>query len=190
MYQRGTSSTGSHLASSTLALLVVCALFIVIPWINRMERWGSPSISGEGLITTAPLTTRETQADTSIAVRNQRMNLADRGTVLSGWTQDRARPEVRSRVMPMPILEDFEPAEKVETEFVFNVADLDHTPTPYFRERPVYPVSMRREAMEGTVVAEFRVDREGRTWDVVIISSDHPEFSASVADALKRWRTG
>jgi len=188
MYQRGKSSKGSGLMAGATAMVVVAFLFLLIPLMNRTDRHGGPSKSGLGLITTAPAVSRETVAEPSISVRHERLNLADRGTIPAGWTAAEVQVAETPRAIQMPVLESFEPAERVETEFVFNVEDLDNTPTPFFRERPTYPEVMRRQAIEGKVVAEFRVDREGKTWDVVVVSSDHPEFSASVIAALKRWR--
>jgi TonB family protein len=88
----------------------------------------------------------------------------------------------------MPVLQKFEVSDQARTQFVFNIDDLDYTPSPYYRKRPIYPYQLRQESIEGRVVAEFQVDRDGHTYDIRITESDHPEFSASVADALLKWR--
>jgi TonB family protein len=88
----------------------------------------------------------------------------------------------------MPKLKAFELSDEARAQFLFNVDDLDSTPSPFYRKRPTYPQQLRRENIEGRVVAEFRVDRKGQTHQIKIIESDHPDFSASVVEALLNWR--
>ena len=188
MYQCGKPRMGSRLVAAAMATAVVVLLFCLVPLVNQMKWWGTAGESGLSVLTTAVSPSTEMNPELSISVRRDRIERVDRSEIPAGWTPTRTPIEKTPREIEMPVLENFELADKAETAFVFNVGDLDYTPTPIFRQRPDYPSSLRRQAKEGNVVAQFRVDREGRTSNVVIISSDHPEFSSSVIHALQRWR--
>lgn len=53
--------------------------------------------------------------------------------------------------------------------------------------QPVYPEALRRERIEGEVVAHLVVEADGTQRDLQIASSSDERFSAAVRDALAQW---
>ena len=55
--------------------------------------------------------------------------------------------------------------------------------------RPVFPVSMREAAREGTVPMEAIIGTDGSVTSVRVLSADiHPDFAISAVDAVRQWR--
>ena len=73
--------------------------------------------------------------------------------------------------------------------FAFGAAAPDSTlPVVLFQERPVYPDSMRANAMKGEVLVEFYVDREGGVRDPVVVRSLNPAFDVPTLESVRKWR--
>lgn len=71
---------------------------------------------------------------------------------------------------------------------IFNIADLDRIPEPILQGAPVYPVSMRREAVTANVRVEFIVNAEGRVLDAVVIDSTHHAFDDAAVAGVMKWK--
>jgi bla regulator protein blaR1 len=63
------------------------------------------------------------------------------------------------------------------------------TPRPSRSEAPQYPQAAAQAGIEGGVVLSFRIDAEGRVFDIAVDSEDRPGvFAAAARNALRRWR--
>jgi TonB family protein len=70
--------------------------------------------------------------------------------------------------------------EKTETETV-----MLYEPKPRAFYYPFYPLSLRMEGVEGTVLLEFVIDREGNVIDPKIGSSTEPRFNEYALEAIR-----
>lgn len=71
---------------------------------------------------------------------------------------------------------------------VFNINDLDQSPTPKFRARAQYPFEMKRTGVEGQVLVELIVDTTGKARNAFAVSSTHREFEESAVRAIMKWK--
>lgn len=53
---------------------------------------------------------------------------------------------------------------------------------------PEVPYDFARYQISGKVEVTFRLDETGRTRDIVVVESSHPEYAESVKNALRMWR--
>lgn len=72
--------------------------------------------------------------------------------------------------------------------FVFEEGQTDQGAVPLSRPLPPYPRRARDQGIEGTVVVELRVDREGKVADARIRSLPHPLFREVVLSTVRKWR--
>jgi TonB family protein len=56
------------------------------------------------------------------------------------------------------------------------------------RADPEYPFALRMSGLRGNVTVEFVVDQNGRTRDVVVVSSLNPAFNESAIAAVQKWK--
>ncbi|MFN3409604.1 MAG: energy transducer TonB [Limisphaerales bacterium] len=70
----------------------------------------------------------------------------------------------------------------------FDVADLEKRPEVISSVPPVYPESLRRARVEGTVTLVFVLDENGRVEDLRVEQSSRPEFEKPALDAVRRWK--
>lgn len=56
------------------------------------------------------------------------------------------------------------------------------------RVEPIYPPPARAARMEGTVVLDAIILKDGSVSDVTVVKSANPLFDRSAMDALRRWR--
>ncbi len=70
----------------------------------------------------------------------------------------------------------------------FEVSELDRPPRAIDRAPPVYPYSLRRERVTGSVRVLFVIDEDGRVRDPRIEESTHREFERPALEAVRRWR--
>ncbi len=70
----------------------------------------------------------------------------------------------------------------------FEVSELDRVPTAVSRPPPVYPYSMRRNRISGSVTLLFVIDETGRVRDARVEDSTHREFERPALDAVRQWR--
>lgn len=74
-------------------------------------------------------------------------------------------------------------------ELIFEISDLDESPRPLARLKPVYPPQASMRKIEGLVVVEFVVAADGTPRDIVVISSQPGDvFTAAAIRAIQRWR--
>lgn len=72
---------------------------------------------------------------------------------------------------------------------IFGIDELDDGPVPIVQLEPVYPMQARSRRIEGFVVLEFVVGREGDVMNPRVIA-DEPVgvFDKAALRAVKRWR--
>lgn len=188
MYQREQPPRNAPWTAVALAAALVLGLFSFIPILNQLERLTVSGLTGDSARSTvrkAPEVGLPAE-ETSNAVVDYQLETQDVTPV--GWVSNTRLLTEKPRTAAVPVLEQRQVATKIETAFVFNVEDLDYTPTPFYRKRPEYPFELKQKGVEGRVLAEFQVDADGRTRQIKIISTDHPKFAAAVVDALMLWR--
>jgi protein TonB len=56
------------------------------------------------------------------------------------------------------------------------------------RVEPIYPPFARTARIEGTVVLDAVIRKNGTVEEVTVVKSAHPALDRAAADALKRWR--
>jgi protein TonB len=71
---------------------------------------------------------------------------------------------------------------------VFDPSTLDQQPSPRFQAKPVYPISMKREGLSGSVLVDFIVDSEGNVRNATAVSPTNADFAASAVAAVTRWK--
>jgi protein TonB len=73
--------------------------------------------------------------------------------------------------------------------YIFEIGELDQPPRPLLRLSPSYPPRARMRGLEGTVVVEFVVGRDGAVRDAEVVSAEPPGvFEHAARHAVSRWR--
>ncbi len=62
-----------------------------------------------------------------------------------------------------------------------------HEPQVVYIINPAYPEAMRATGLEGKVMVEFVVAKDGTVKEAKIVESDHPAFSANALEAVSQW---
>jgi len=71
----------------------------------------------------------------------------------------------------------------------YEPGEVDQTPFPILRMKPIYPYYARKLNIEGYVEVKFLVDEGGRVSNITITDSNPPGiFDESVLNALPSWR--
>jgi protein TonB len=70
----------------------------------------------------------------------------------------------------------------------FDVSDLEKRPEAVSQVAPVYPASLRKARIEGTVTLVFLLNEGGTVEDPRVENSTHPEFEKPALDAVRRWK--
>lgn len=70
----------------------------------------------------------------------------------------------------------------------FEVSDLDRSPRAVSRTPPLYPYSMRRDRISGTVTVVFVIDEDGRVIEPRVEESTRREFERPALEAVRQWR--
>ncbi len=70
----------------------------------------------------------------------------------------------------------------------FEVSELDRAPRAISRPPPVYPYSMRRDRVTGSVSVIFVIDQSGEVREPRVEESTHREFERPALEAVRRWR--
>jgi TonB family protein len=73
-------------------------------------------------------------------------------------------------------------------EVVYGLEDVTEAPQPVSRPRINYPPHLRQRGVEGTVVLEYVVKRDGRVdpTSIVVIDTSHPDFTQPAIDLVRR----
>jgi TonB family protein len=73
-------------------------------------------------------------------------------------------------------------------EVVYNLEDVSEAPQPVSRPRVNYPTRLRQRGVEGSVVLEYVVKRDGRVdpTSIVVIEATHPEFEQPAIDLVRQ----
>ena len=67
-------------------------------------------------------------------------------------------------------------------------AGLDSRPVPVKTPPPDYPVSLRREGVEGTVAIKVTIDEDGNVAECVVSKSSNAEFEKPALAAVRTWK--
>ena len=70
----------------------------------------------------------------------------------------------------------------------YDAAELDRAVVVRSTVPPLYPAELKTAGVEGEVLAEFMIDREGTVQGVKVVRSSHREFEAPVLEALQQWK--
>ena len=70
---------------------------------------------------------------------------------------------------------------------MFDISKVDQIPVALTRVVPVYPASLRKAKVEGTVIAGFVLDELGKVGDLQVVSSTDHGFEQATLDALGQW---
>jgi protein TonB len=187
MYIRRNSAERTRTLPATfVASVAVAALFAVLPFAHRINIERQTRFGGDR----SPFATAPPQAalESTGVVLGLIDPLGD--APADAKTVNAAEPNERVPldIPPRPVLELARPDARLRHAFVFDSADLDYVPIPIHRVAPEYPEELKYKSIEGRAVVEFRVDQSGSVQDVVVLETDHPDFGASVAAAVLRWR--
>jgi protein TonB len=68
------------------------------------------------------------------------------------------------------------------------LGELDRPPRARAQPAPIYPADLSKSGVEGTVVVEFLVDKEGNVYSPVVLRASHPGFIDSALCAIRRWK--
>lgn len=71
---------------------------------------------------------------------------------------------------------------------VINSIDLDRVPRARLQTPPIYPADLRHNRVEGTVVVEFLVDRDGNVYHATVLSVTTPGFEEAALRAVVKWK--
>ena len=76
------------------------------------------------------------------------------------------------------------------TDDFLSFKDLDSNPdfAPGGRVAPNYPPAMRNQGIEGAVLVEFFIEKNGSVVNAKIIRSDHPGLEQEALKAAFKWK--
>lgn len=70
----------------------------------------------------------------------------------------------------------------------YDAAELDRAVVVRSTVPPLYPSKLKEAGVDGEVLAEFTIDKEGAVQGVKVVRSSHREFEAPVLEALQQWK--
>lgn len=70
----------------------------------------------------------------------------------------------------------------------FDAASLDVMPKLIKPVEPMYPYNQARAGVDGAVLIEFVINREGQVQNPYVIESNNPAFERPALDAVMQWR--
>lgn len=73
------------------------------------------------------------------------------------------------------------------SERAYGVRELDVIPKVIKQTSPVYPFHLRKSGYMGQVLLSFVVNQDGRTANIRVVRSSHPQFEAAAIAALAQW---
>jgi TonB family protein len=191
-FRRGPSRAIGWCEAVAAAVAITLGLLLFLPFTQVVTRFFVVrSVGGDHVVAAAPRPTdlggasavegAGEQGPSALLFVADPVPAAPRAREATGDRHTERQVEVPTPRLP-------EVAENARRELVFSVAQLDFVPFGLLRESPVYPAELSRQGIEGSVRAQFVVDRQGRTRDLVIVNASHPEFAAAVEHAVRRWR--
>jgi len=93
---------------------------------------------------------------------------------------------VRLSAVPVNIARGSGTAEKIGK--IFDVSQLDRQPQAIFQPPPIFPVELRREYPECTVVLGFIVTAKGEVVAPYVISAEVRRFEAAALAGVLKWK--
>jgi protein TonB len=94
---------------------------------------------------------------------------------------------VKSSLTKLSLLGWFALASFVPVSLAASV-DFDERPLPVKTPPPVYPASMARAGVQGTVAVKVVIDENGAVAACTVSKSSHPEFEEPAVEAVKTWK--
>lgn len=70
---------------------------------------------------------------------------------------------------------------------IFEISDLDQKPRPKRQKPPIFPPAALRKGLNGRVVIEFIIMKDGRVSDTKVVKSSDPLFEPYAINAVKQW---
>ncbi len=70
---------------------------------------------------------------------------------------------------------------------IFNQGEVDQDVIPVKRPRPSYPRNLKRRNIEGMVICEIVIRRDGKVELIKILKSSHPGFTKLVRQTVNKW---
>jgi protein TonB len=70
---------------------------------------------------------------------------------------------------------------------IFNISELDQRPIPRRQTVPIFPPNAARKGLNGRVLLEFIITKEGRVQNVRVIQSSDPIFEPYATNAVRQW---
>lgn len=80
------------------------------------------------------------------------------------------------------------PGKLMEGVKIFDLSSLDRIPEAITQTPPIYPVGLRREALEVTVKLLFHVEADGRVTNVHVTESTDSRFNDAAVLGVSKWR--
>lgn len=71
---------------------------------------------------------------------------------------------------------------------IFELSQLDRHPVPIMQPAPVFPLGLRHEVEQATVMVGFIVDTNGEVVAPYIVSSTHRGFEAAAVAGVLKWK--
>lgn len=72
---------------------------------------------------------------------------------------------------------------------IFDMADLDEVPSPFFTPAPAYPMAARQRRLEGEVRVRLLLDQQGRVVKAELIDGPMNKiFGATTLKTVRSWR--
>ena len=68
------------------------------------------------------------------------------------------------------------------------INELDQNPRRLFAVRPVYPIKLKRNGVEGSTSVIIIVDEEGNVIEARVQGATHREFARAAIDAVLQWK--
>ncbi len=168
-----------------LAAAVCLALFAILPMVHRLADSDAPADPAAVVVTPSSVVRyRDRQQESRSVSRVHRRTIQARLGGKRGRIPDLSfTPDLSVGGGTGVAVEDVDLA-----TFVFEEGKTDQPVVPLSRPLPPYPRRARDQGIEGTVLVELEVDRDGRVRRVFIRSLPHPAFRDVVLKTVRGWR--
>ena len=98
------------------------------------------------------------------------------------------KPEMLSSLPPLQLPDHLQSGEEGGIG-VSGAANRNREVTPIFRVNPIYPRQAALRNIEGFVILQFDIKKNGETDNISILQASPPQmFNSSAVQALKRWK--
>ena len=77
---------------------------------------------------------------------------------------------------------------KQEVQVVNQEIPAMQFPHALSQARPLYPLAMHQQHVEGEVTVDFIIDEFGSVFDAVVVETDNPGLNDEALNAVRKWR--